>query len=407
MNRLLLGACLACFIAANSGCCHPRSHWLGWKACGPGCGSCGGGCGEESCAPCNDCGSCNDCGAYDGSCPDCSACTPWGCKFGRPGGCGEFYWGDWCTGSPKCQTCDNCANWIGPDSPGGAGQPPNMYSKAHPYGNQVVGTKTLPPTGYSPQIVRHMSPKQYAPTRASQLAKRAAEKAGQPAPEVAQVAAHATPVENAAPTALSAQEGPGPVAQADARVPQAAPQMAQRVQAIEYNPQPQYTTHTVPNRYGPPQQIVRRQKENTFGPVPQTVSNPVPQRMAQQPPQRMAQQPTQRMMQQPPQRMSQQQMQMQQRAPQQIPQQAMRRGNQMQPQRAPQRGQSARTGNPGEFEGATVHLGTTDRVVTAEEAQALGAGPPPQMPPERIVSDPDHVADPTRRPVQNQPRPRR
>jgi len=166
MKRLLLGLCLASLTLGTAGCCcWQGSGWTPcpWPGCGwePGCGWNGGGCGW---------------GGWSG----------WGCN--RPGGCGEWYWGDWCTGNPHCSTCDDCGNWVGPPSPGGNGGPPETYSRAHPYGNQVVRgasqrqmspqmqqqmvRRAPPPRQYSQQLVRRGNPHQYP--------------AGRPAPQVAQ-----------------------------------------------------------------------------------------------------------------------------------------------------------------------------------------------------------------------------
>ncbi len=149
MKRVLLGLSLACLSLGTAGCCcWQGSGWspCAWPGCGAG-GGCGGGCGDT----------CGGWGGWNG----------WGC--GRPGGCGEIYWGDWCTGDPHCSTCDNCANWVGPPSPGGNGLGPDTYSRAHPYGNQVVRSspqrrpsqmqmqsqmaRRAPPAEYAPQMV--------------------------------------------------------------------------------------------------------------------------------------------------------------------------------------------------------------------------------------------------------------
>lgn len=375
MRRLLLGMCLACFIAANAGCCGPCSHWLGWRRCGAGCGgggcgSCGGGCCEESCAPCGDCGSCNQCDSC-GFGPDISACKPWGCRYGRPGGCGEFYWGDWCTGNPHCQTCDNCGNWRGPDSPGGQGQPPNLYSKSHPYGNQVVGGKILPPQGYAPQLVRRMNPNQYSGPRTTQVAAQQPTLAEPVEASAPQTAPPATTVAQAEPRGpQTVQQAVPQVAQqvAPQGAPQLAPQRSQRVSPVQYRDnsqqqyvqQPQYTQRPAQNRYQPSQQPTRRTRPSPYGGDAAQVQQ---QPMAPQQQQMMQQQP--RMVQQPPQTMRQGQPMVRQQP------QMMRQSPQMNPQMAPPRGQAGRTGNPREVEGAIQHLGTTDRVVSQEEAAQL------------------------------------
>ena len=89
MKRVLLGLSLACLSLGTAGCCcWQGSGWspCAWPGCGAG-GGCGGGCGDT----------CGGWGGWNG----------WGC--GRPGGCGEIYWGDWCTGDPHCSTCDRSA----------------------------------------------------------------------------------------------------------------------------------------------------------------------------------------------------------------------------------------------------------------------------------------------------------
>ncbi|HEY4312628.1 MAG TPA: hypothetical protein VGN12_24475 [Pirellulales bacterium] len=141
MKRVLLGFSLVCLSLGAPGCCCWQGS--GWSPCAwPGCGwgdSCGGG----------DCGG----GGCGGGC-------------GGKGGCGEIYWGDWCTGNPHCSTCDGCGNWVGPPSPGGNGLGPDTYSRAHPYGNQVV--RSGPPRSQSQmqmqsQMARRSPPPEYAP----------------------------------------------------------------------------------------------------------------------------------------------------------------------------------------------------------------------------------------------------
>jgi len=163
MKRFLLGICLACLSIGTTGCCCWEGS--GWSPCAwPGCGwgkSCGG-CGDS-------CGGCDTCGGWGGW-------NGWGC--GNKGGCGEVYWGDWCTGNPHCSTCDGCGNWVGPPSPGGNGLPPESYSRAHPYGNQVVRSskpmrvspsaapetmmaRRAPPSDYKPQLTHRPGTRQY------------------------------------------------------------------------------------------------------------------------------------------------------------------------------------------------------------------------------------------------------
>lgn len=104
----------------------------------------GGGC----CTMCNPCGQgCFDyapnCGASCGYCGTCSSCSPCdvGCGapcsggpvrwalgvlgfrcFGCCNGCGEEYWGDWCSSPPDCcDPCDQCGNYVGGYSSGGGG----------------------------------------------------------------------------------------------------------------------------------------------------------------------------------------------------------------------------------------------------------------------------------------------
>lgn len=142
MKRLLLGLSLACLSIGAAGCCCWQGS--GWSPCAwPGCGW-NAGCGDG----------CDTCGGWGGW-------NGWGC--GRPGGCGEMYWGDWCTADPHCSTCDNGGNWVGPPSPGGNGLPPQSYSRAHPYGNQVV--RSGPPRS-APQgamMARRSPPAEYDP----------------------------------------------------------------------------------------------------------------------------------------------------------------------------------------------------------------------------------------------------
>lgn len=156
MKRLLLGIGLACLALGSAGCCcWEGSGWTPcpWPGCGwePGCGwNGGGGCG------------------WGGWCG-------WPCN--RPGGCGEVYWGDWCTGNPHCSTCDDCANWVGPPTPGGNGLPPETYSRAHPYGNQVV--RDVPSRSMdqnAPQMARKTRP----PQRSQQMVRRAPSSQGAP-----------------------------------------------------------------------------------------------------------------------------------------------------------------------------------------------------------------------------------
>jgi hypothetical protein len=151
MKRVLLGLSLACLSLGTAGCCcWQGSGWspCAWPGCGAGggCGDCGGGCGDT----------CGGWGGWNG----------WGC--GRAGGCGEIYWGDWCTGDPHCSTCDNCANWVGPPSPGGNGLGPDTYSRAHPYGNQVVrSSPQRRPNQMQSQMARRSPPPEYAPQMVS------------------------------------------------------------------------------------------------------------------------------------------------------------------------------------------------------------------------------------------------
>jgi hypothetical protein len=154
MKRVVLVLSLACLTLGAPGCCWWQGS--GWSpCCWPGCG--GGGCGG------GDCGG-GDCG---GGCGD--SCGGWGgwngFGCGRPGGCGEIYWGDWCTGNPHCSTCDDCGNWVGPPSPGGNGLGPDTYSRAHPYGFQVVrnGAQSMPNQPSRSQMARRSPPSEYSP----------------------------------------------------------------------------------------------------------------------------------------------------------------------------------------------------------------------------------------------------
>ena len=176
MKRLLLGLCLASLTMVTAGCCCWQGS--GWTPCPwPGCGW-GQGCGWNGGGP--GCGCDDGCGGGGWG-----GWAGWGCN--RPGGCGEMYWGDWCTGDPHCSTCDNGGNWVGPPSPGGNGLPPGTYSRAHPYGNQVVNgaaprrspqmqqqmARRSPPPEYSRQMVTRGNPNQYPGRRpAPQMADR-------------------------------------------------------------------------------------------------------------------------------------------------------------------------------------------------------------------------------------------
>ncbi len=82
--------------------------------CGGGCGSCGGYCGA-------DCGTCDGCSG-----PPCCGIRPVRWVFRVLGfqcapactGCGEEYWGDWCSNPPDCcDPCDQCGNYVGPQGP--------------------------------------------------------------------------------------------------------------------------------------------------------------------------------------------------------------------------------------------------------------------------------------------------
>ncbi len=140
-NRWMLAGLLAA-VAAGTGC-----HGMGRAGLlcpgGPGCDptycpapcttACGPACGPACPTGCEV--ACEDpCGAE--CCPPCPPCHPTGPLtwiFGllswRPcwdAGCGEWYWGDWCSHPPHCcDPCDRCGNWIG-SSPG------TGYSSAYP-----------------------------------------------------------------------------------------------------------------------------------------------------------------------------------------------------------------------------------------------------------------------------------
>ena len=80
--------------------------------------------------PCREMGDCGDCDTpCEQSCDPCPAvcCFPnplrwFGSMFRRAcccdSGCGELYWGGWCSYPPTCDPCDRCGHWVGDEGHG-------------------------------------------------------------------------------------------------------------------------------------------------------------------------------------------------------------------------------------------------------------------------------------------------
>ncbi len=154
MKRVLLGLSLACLSLGTAGCCCWQGS--GWSPCTwPGCG--GGGCGGGGCGD-----SCGGWGGWNG----------WGLRWRlrRQRRLRRDLLGRLEHRNPHCSTCDNCANWVGPPSPGGNGLGPDTYSRAHPYGNQVVRSSPQRRSNQmqmQSQMARRSPPAEYAPQMVS------------------------------------------------------------------------------------------------------------------------------------------------------------------------------------------------------------------------------------------------
>lgn len=145
MTRHFFILALLVMVAAGAGChgmCRSNLLCPFGPGCDPSycCDTCWGAHGRAATAECD--------GACEESCePDCgTSCGPavgpltWVFRVfswrpcGGYAGCGETYWGDWCSEPPHCcDPCDRCGNWIGANGQG------TGYSSMYPGGGLMPG----------------------------------------------------------------------------------------------------------------------------------------------------------------------------------------------------------------------------------------------------------------------------
>ncbi len=112
-----------------------------------------------------------DCGTCDGcSGPPCCGIRPVRWVLGVLGfqcapactGCGEEYWGDWCSSPPDCcDPCDQCGNYVGPQGPAcAAGQCADPGYAAQPRATRTVAKAPRRPaaTLASQRVVQQSEP---------------------------------------------------------------------------------------------------------------------------------------------------------------------------------------------------------------------------------------------------------